>query len=394
MAANQFWRYLLVLLLILGMSCAPAPEQPSLHGSSTTVGSLPKCVIDPSTEKLYVANPAGGIDALNQATGQCLWSTGAASVPLALSGGILAAQASAEGPSLKVAVLDVTREGKLLSVSDPVVFPDWVSVPPALGKSFQAEGRIEEGDLLLEWEANSRYARGIPPSGPTGRGRDPEDPFKKDAAGVARISLKTGSVSMLPPDKPLPIPAVRLPKELLHCSVEASLPQRTRDGLVISGDILVGLEIQRTGEPAPPRKQATAKETLSHLLLRRWKLADGEPLEPVELSSGVSFSATLLPREGYILVSPATQEPVPAENCFQVLSLQSGRPVGQFPNLSHLRGRAVVGTRAYAIVEDTRVRGNGPVHTFPRTLKAFDLESARPLWERAIAGSLWIEHPP
>jgi hypothetical protein len=293
--------------------------------------------------------------------------------------GILAAQTSAEGSSLRIAILGVNHEGKLFWRSDPVTFPDWVSVGPAPGCSFEAEGRIDEGDLVLKWEARANLSSG---SLHTGR--------EKVESGIARISLKTGTLSMLPPEKPAAIPAVRLPKGLTSYSLGSWPGVWTRQEPVISGDLLVAVEWQQTGEAAPPRKEATAKEELSRLVLWRWKLPDGDPLEPVELCKGVSCSVILLPQESYLLVSPGVRESTVADHHLDVCSIRTGERVGLFPDAGSMRAVTIVGTRGCAVYEQPLVRGPSGQFTAPRTVRVIDVTSGRELWERAIAGRLWL----
>src|SRR5918912_2862566 len=107
----------------------------------------------------FVPNRAGGIDALDLATGRVLWSTAEAPTPVALVGRTLVALAPdrVRRNALRVVTFDVEDKGRRLRVSDAVVFPDWVSVTTAPGRSFTTDSWVDRGKLLIRWEARGWY---------------------------------------------------------------------------------------------------------------------------------------------------------------------------------------------------------------------------------------------
>src|SRR5687768_16853842 len=86
---------------------------------------IPGGVADAGGKTGYVANPTGGIDAIDLQSGKLLWATEEASRPLVAFGHRLVAQAGRKGRanSVRVVVLDGKDRGKRLLASDPVVFP-------------------------------------------------------------------------------------------------------------------------------------------------------------------------------------------------------------------------------------------------------------------------------
>ena len=144
-----------LVLLDRGLPCAAAIPAPplALPGGS---------VADPDGKVGFVPNTAGGIDALDLASGKLLWDTKEAPRPLLATADRLFAQAPIGGKANQVrfVVLDTTRKGKRLVESQPLSFPGWVSVSVAHGRSFGSTGRLDGDALLLIWQARSWYAGG------------------------------------------------------------------------------------------------------------------------------------------------------------------------------------------------------------------------------------------
>src|SRR5262249_2234244 len=145
------------LLLVTAVHAAPAPDGES---SPTTSVPIPLGVADPAGKTGFVANDKGGIDVINLENGELLWDTKDANKPLAVVGKKLLAQAAVMGKAnqVRVVVLNVGEKGKKVLESDPVTFPDWVSVGLTHGRSFTSSGKVVKGDLYLKWEARAWYA--------------------------------------------------------------------------------------------------------------------------------------------------------------------------------------------------------------------------------------------
>src|SRR5262245_30992392 len=114
---------LVLFLLALPALAAPVPEGPS------TALPMPGGGADAEGKVGFVTGVAGGIDALELATGKVLWSSKLAQRAVAVDGKCLLtlATVSDKKNALQVVTLDAT-DGTKLAVSEPVKFPDWVVV--------------------------------------------------------------------------------------------------------------------------------------------------------------------------------------------------------------------------------------------------------------------------
>lgn len=147
----------------------------------------------PALKTGYFPNTTGGIDALDLTTGKVLWSSKEASRPLvAAEAGVLAQRTEKGKPNqIRIVILHAGQQGKRTLESQPIVFPDWVSVEVAYGRSFHTGVRGDGKRLWLAWSANAFYAGGARPT------PEIEKAARKSASGVARVDLETGKVEML-----------------------------------------------------------------------------------------------------------------------------------------------------------------------------------------------------
>jgi hypothetical protein len=192
-------RGLLFFSIVAYIGVAPAWSQVE----KSTSGKLPgDGVADPAGNVGYFPNTTGGIDALELATGKLLWASKDADRPLVATNDRLLAQA---GKTNQVRLIVIDKEGKRVLESDPIKFPDWVSVQTAYGRSFQSGARLDGKSALLSWQARAFYAGGARPTPQI------EKAARKDASGVSRINLETGKVEALSAEqiaagKFLPVP--------------------------------------------------------------------------------------------------------------------------------------------------------------------------------------------
>jgi hypothetical protein len=144
-------------------------------------------VLGPSGKVLFVPG-TGGIDALALFNGKLLWQSQAASTPLLATDQRVFAQAAVKGKRnrVRVVILDAVG-GEHILTSNTITFPGWVSVQPDYGLRFRSGARLEEGGLLLLWDARAFHDGGEPPHDP--------DPHKKHAGGAVRVDLVTGKVA-------------------------------------------------------------------------------------------------------------------------------------------------------------------------------------------------------
>ena len=338
---------------------------------------LPRGVADPGGRTGYVTNAAGGIDALDLLTGEQLWSTAVGSRPLALVGNRLAAQRPRQEKTnaLEIVVLDVTQQGTLVLISDPVVFPEWVSVAPATEESFTYRIFIDDHHLLLDWHARGRYQGGAAPP--------PQilAQATQDATGTARIHLETGQVEMLPHT---PHAAAHLPEGLQH---------------VTSRPYLAGSSWQTEAWIASKKLSAfVSKESEGReaLYLMTWDVSTGQAHEPILLVTGKALVPYVTPEGRYLFIHPEVPPaPQPAENqAWWVFSAETGQPLATLSYEPGAQEACVVGARVYYLVEGPSppLASGGAV--LPRTLKARELASDQVLWERPLQGRRVSKPPP
>ena len=197
---------------------------------------------DADGAKGFVADDKGGVSALDLESGKVLWESKTAGRPIAVEGGrVLVQTRDPKNPqALRIVGLDVDKGDKAWE-SDPIVFPDWVSPVEGrgAGRSFHSHARLDDGALLIIWQANSFYWGGAAPSPQIIKAS------RRDADGAARIHLESGKVEMLDAAK-APPPAG--PK------VSRSWRRRRRgldgpDGstVAVAGDYAVAVDVEPAG---------------------------------------------------------------------------------------------------------------------------------------------------
>src|SRR3954469_26065126 len=117
-----------------------AAARPTSPQGPHRFAGLPGGVAAPAGKVGYVQAPSGGVDALDLATGKVLWQVAENCKPLGLAGDRLVCPTPEKGKAnaLRILVLDTKDRGTVLKRSDPVVFPDWVSVGVTYGRTFAA----------------------------------------------------------------------------------------------------------------------------------------------------------------------------------------------------------------------------------------------------------------
>jgi hypothetical protein len=144
---------------------------------------LPGGVADPAGRLGFLESPGGGIDAVDLATGETLWQTREASLPLLATGNELMAAAPAGLGEMRIAVFAARESGRRRLVSASLgSFPSW---------SFTAVRR-QGNELLLAWESQpSEQHHG-------GQALPDEQTPEPAQAKEARMDLRSGRVEGLP----------------------------------------------------------------------------------------------------------------------------------------------------------------------------------------------------
>jgi hypothetical protein len=361
-----------VFFLAAPLLAAPVPVRPPGPPS----WSMPWGVVDGAGRVGFATNEKGGIDAFNLATGKALWSSSEATKPLAVHDGRLLAQAPEKGKAnaVRIVALDV-KSGKRLSRSDAVTFPDWVSVDLSYGRSFQSEGRVEQGALWLGWAARGWYAGGARPT------PDVERRARKSAEGVARINLGTGKVEMLAADK-MPVPKIKLPPGAEKDAVRrAWAPGGTRGLPQVTDKYAVAVALTPQGADR-------------RAVLKRWELVTGKALPPVELMSSryvrVELSADC---RTVLVMAIGANRPATGGPEWSAFSTETGKLLTKFKQESGTTTVSALGGRAYCVVQLPGKPGAVGI-SGPRALKAIDLKTGMLAWERPIEPYRYLLPPP
>jgi RNA polymerase sigma factor (sigma-70 family) len=148
----------------------PLPPEETEKAAAVTAFSAG--IVDRTDGVVYAVNTAGGIDALDLQTGKLQWQTQKRIVcwHLTIDGKKLFVRVRQRKSEVKIAVLDITKNGKTLLTSEALSFPDWVQpyrwfdhysvgqAPAGIpysrdSRQFEARERVDNGQLLIDWKA-------------------------------------------------------------------------------------------------------------------------------------------------------------------------------------------------------------------------------------------------
>jgi hypothetical protein len=347
---------------------APAPEEKVVAPIP-----LPAGAADPDGKVGYLSGSKGVVEAVDLEKGELLWQTKEQARPLVAFDHFLAAlvQVPGKANSVRIRILDVKQKGKLVLESQPIVFPDWVSVSVTYGRTFSSHARVEKGKVLLSWKANAFYAGGAPPP--------PEviAAARKEAAGVARVNLKTGTVVMAAADRTPDGPGKQLPDELKKITSQqywTGSDWKTTPFLI--GKTLSALSVKDQGGG------------VAEMSLKRWDAASGKSLETVTLLKGKSLWPQVSGDGKYVFVHQALvkEQLPPADYAWWILSLETGKQIAKIPYDQPLTEATVLGDRLYHLAGGGVPRFGTVEHVSPRYIKALELKSGKLLWMRPVEG--------
>lgn len=168
-------------------------------------------LVAPSTGAVYLAAPDGAIDALDLSTGNVVWRTDAAALPLLVDGKTLVAQAEPErAGEMTVATFDLDGTGVPRHLTR-VELPSHVQaqVTKSLRTSFEARAETVGDQVELTWTSQTGPAKGISPmvkdglEGPVdARSAAPKArPTKLSDAGAVLLDPSNGALEAAPARK-------------------------------------------------------------------------------------------------------------------------------------------------------------------------------------------------
>lgn len=137
----------------------------------------------------YVAGSGDTVEAIDMANGQPIWDSKKAIRPLAITENsiVCVGQRVPNRPNTILVVMLDPATGALQKQSQIIEFPDWVAVDGGIGLQFASTANVENGDLVIRWQA---VRQSIQP-GPKVTA-EVIAASRRNSTGVARISLETG----------------------------------------------------------------------------------------------------------------------------------------------------------------------------------------------------------
>src|SRR5262245_15883818 len=165
---------------------------------------IPGGIADPVGRVAYVASANDGIEALDLNTGSVIWESKEATMPLALEGHQLLAQAprgQTKVNTLQVVLIDVAS-GQVVMQMQPLVFPTWISVDGGIGLTFVSSATLVGNELVLTWMAQRELVGPAPSPEAVAAAR-------KIESGTARITLDNGYADVSVDRVPKPLKSAR-----------------------------------------------------------------------------------------------------------------------------------------------------------------------------------------
>ena len=352
---------------LLWVGCATAGQPPgdrrAADEGSPAFELCPGVVVVPDPVVVYAMRPHGGIEAVDGATGETIWSTAELAKPLTVAGRRLVVQVrtASRAEVLPIAFLDV-GDGSLMPGEVEIPLPAGVRAltTEQPGESFSARGWVESGALVVAWTSVSRELTGMAP--PPGAA-----PVAVREAAV-RVDLDSGRVERLPE-------GVREERPTLPPVVQA---------LVDSGELrqapwkVRGLLAATVDRAAPGGSR--------RVVLRRWDAATGAPLADVELFEGSPIAQ--LPSADHrhvLIVSPAADGAGTRERYrWSIFALASGERVGELRYHQSADRFSVQGTVLLHRAQQYGRRVGGRWVEHPLAIVAYDLRRGVELWNRSL----------
>ncbi len=356
-------------LLVLATACGSIePKEPGLAGAlpmAATPARLafelaPGVVVDPAAPRIYLAHPGIGIEALDPATGEPLWSSDEAARPLFAHGGRLLAQRESGG-GLPLAILEAEGGGVLRRFEVPLPEGVQAAIDESLERRFRISSRAAGAVVLLEWEFLERDALGVSPPGGRAFARRELGALKIDlATGEARAVERAGQLAT--GGDPLPSPVERL----VASGELAARPWR-------AGEVLAA--VQQLYEPGRSR-----------LVLRRWRVDTGAALPEVTLWEGRPVA--VLPsadRRHLLVVSPLGGAASERERyLWTIHSLSTGEAVGSRRAERSATPFCLLASMLIHLEPPAGRRLEGRWVERPLRLRAADLAAGTELWQRPL----------
>jgi outer membrane protein assembly factor BamB len=338
-------------------NCSFSASTVSADEMSTSFELRPGVVIAPAAGRLYMMNPQGGIDAIELATGNLLWTTKAAAKPLAVFDDRLAAQADLThgSGSLPIVLLNAKSGRAESTISIPT--PDGVtpSVDDQMSSSSSVSARVEPDGLLVWWELKRTDVSPLP-----------HVAHIHTDSGGALINLQNYQTTALASEQ---VEARRRAK------MSAAMRPRLNKGeaLYFAPQLVDGYFVSVKPGPAGAGQ---------HAVLKRWSAGSGEPLPDVELGPGYIDSSASADESLLLVISKASTSG--ADYLWSFYAIASGERVAEVrlpqSGQSFFVSHSIL---IYEAAPANRKAGGSWVYE-PLGLCALNLKTGTEIWRRAL----------
>lgn len=319
---------------------------------------LPRGVAELSGKIGYVTNATNGIDAINLNNGKTLWITSEASYPLIATNNWLVAQKSLPGQSnaFQIVKLDSEKNGRVLLLSELVVFPDWVMVYSPNEQDFSFTIQYSEPVLELSWQAQSHYRGGANPPSFIVQHSAQQD------RGTARIDMQSGKVEMLPSTNPI---------TEQHSTI--SIEEQFGSGWWVAGQnlaVLIWAESQ--GEQV---LQLKTRPKVSNRMIER----------VIELVKGKALASYVTPDGCYVLVHSELSEQLQPKQKrpWWIFSAETGHLLAILDYEEGTQASTILKHQIFYLVEEPKSAPQGK-NLLQSVLKSKDLTTKKLLWKKLL----------
>jgi len=320
-------------------------------------------VVAPATKSIYLMRPAGGIEAIDLASGRARWTVTAADRPLLLHGQILLAQAEDDaGPGiLRLIAVDTTAPGGVVSRFD-VPLPAGISagIDDAPNRSFRVDAWSRGESIIVSWAYEESRATGGEHA-PAGLALD------RHEAGGVEIDLRDGRLRELGEMDRRRLQAGRSPG-LARLIETGAAPVATWRGDTFHSAL-------------SPGSPGTGIVTI-----KRWSSATGDPLPDLAISTGTSTVRSPSADGSHLLasrmigVTPAGEE----DYLWTIFSLETGSPTAQVHGATPGAWFFISGALLVHEVRPVTREAADRKQRQPTMLRAVDLGSGAEVWSRAL----------
>ena len=305
-------------------------------------------IVDEAAGAAYLGAPAGGIEAVDLASGRSIWTSTDAALPLALLDGLLIAQAE-EVPAasrLRIIVFDV-QAGNRKRIEPSIALPEdvYALVADDLTRSFRATVERDGNGLLVSWTFKEKAEEGM------ARVRGEHVPARI-VSGAAHVDLATGR-------------AIAVPARRVGANAMPKTDARWR-----AGNFLATIEGGRGGP----------------LTLKRWDAVTGAALPDRELSKKAVAALSSADRTE-VLASERVGAggPDDPEYRWSIFSVSTGERLGEIRRDTSASPFLLWnGTLVFEAPSHGYRTSGGTWIDEPLKIRGVRLSTGVPLWDRAI----------